>query len=386
MRAIFVHDSVFYIRGDRVFVPGTPDRRSWEPYLQVFDELLVAGRCRSESSPAGAARADRAGVHFECLPDLASPRRWVTHLPAALARLEALIAPADLVIARTSVLGNLAAFCALRAEKRLLLEVVGCPLGAYWHHGSISGKIYAPIAALQTRALAARAPFVHYVTREYLQRRYPSSGVTLAMSDARIEMPEPGVLERRRERITLLDRRTGPWRVGMIGAYDLHYKGLDVLLEAAARLRDTLPMTLHITGAGDPAPWLARAAEAGLAGRLHFEGVLPPERVLDWFDTLDLYVQPSREEALPRSVVEALSRGLPVLASSVGGLPELLSPAALHPPGDAAMLAAQMDALLRDPGAQHQAYERAIETARRFVGPDKDARYQRFLRQAAGLS
>lgn len=43
-----------------------------------------------------------------------------------------------------------------------------------------------------------------------------------------------------------------------------------------------------------------------------------------WLDQLDLYIQPSFTEGLPRALIEAMSRGLPALASDVGGIPELL--------------------------------------------------------------
>ncbi|RVU42180.1 glycosyltransferase [Lujinxingia sediminis] len=382
--AIFIHDSIFYPHRHQMWAPGTPDRRTWEPYLEVFDRLTVAGRLRPTPPPAGASRADRPGVNFVALPDLASPARWLTRMPRAIDTIDALIAPADLIIARTSVLGNLAAFCALRAQKNLLLEVVGCPLGAYWHHGSISGKIYAPLAALQTRALAARAPFVHYVTRHYLQRRYPATGHTLALSDARIASPDRAVLRRRLARIDA--GLTSPARVGMIAAYDLHYKGLDVVLNALRLLPERLRPSLHIVGCGEPAPWLARARRLGLGGRLHFEGVLPRQDVFDWLDTLDLYVQPSREDALPRAVVEALSRAVPTLGSSAGGLPELLPDDALHPPGDAESLAGDLRRYLTSPALLRAAATRGVETARKVADPARAAEHHDFLRRAAGFA
>ncbi|TXD36638.1 glycosyltransferase family 4 protein [Lujinxingia vulgaris] len=382
--AIFIHDSIFYPRNDQMWAPGAPDRRTWEPYLTVFDRLTVAGRLRPTSPPAGASRADRPGVNFVALPDLASPARWLTRMPEAARQIDALIAPADLVIARTSVLGNLAAFCALRAQKNLVFEVVGCPLGAYWHHGSIFGKIYAPLAALQTRALAARAPFVHYVTRRYLQGRYPARGQILALSDARIDLPDESVL---RERLARIDAGIShPARVGMIAAFDLHYKGLDVLLKAISLLPAHLRPTLHIAGSGEPGPWLARARQMGLDGVLHFEGVLPREEVVDWLDTLDLYVQPSREDALPRSVVEALSRAVPTLGSSAGGLPELLPEDALHTPGDAQKLAGDLRRYLTQPALLKAAATRGVETAGEVADPARAAEHHDFLRQAASLA
>ena len=47
-------------------------------------------------------------------------------------------------------------------------------------------------------------------------------------------------------------------------------------------------------------------------------------KVFEWLDTIDIYVQPSNTEGLPRALIEAMSRGLPAFGSNVGGIPELL--------------------------------------------------------------
>lgn len=53
-------------------------------------------------------------------------------------------------------------------------------------------------------------------------------------------------------------------------------------------------------------------------------GVLPHTQVFSWLDGLDIYIQPSRLEGLPRALIEAMSRGCPAIGSAAGGIPELL--------------------------------------------------------------
>jgi glycosyltransferase involved in cell wall biosynthesis len=55
-----------------------------------------------------------------------------------------------------------------------------------------------------------------------------------------------------------------------------------------------------------------------------FFGSLPHDEVFDWLDTIDIYVQPSKQEGLPRAQIEAMSRGVPSFGSKAGGIPELL--------------------------------------------------------------
>lgn len=58
---------------------------------------------------------------------------------------------------------------------------------------------------------------------------------------------------------------------------------------------------------------------------IRFDGMLPSGKlVFDWLDGIDIYIQPSRAEGLPRAVIEAMSRGCPVIGSDAGGIPELL--------------------------------------------------------------
>ena len=131
-------------------------------------------------------------------------------------------------------------------------------------------------------------------------------------------------------------------------------KGVDVVLEAFAELvAADRPGTLLLIGDG-PAhdAYRARAARPDIAGRVVFTGdVVDPAPYLA---RADLFVLGSRQEGLPLALLEALALRRPVVATAVGGVPDLLrdGPAGLLvPPDDAAALAAAIAAALDDPGA-----------------------------------
>jgi glycosyltransferase involved in cell wall biosynthesis len=106
---------------------------------------------------------------------------------------------------------------------------------------------------------------------------------------------------------------------------------------------------------------------------VHFDGVLPAgDAVNAWLDELDLYVQPSFQEGLPRGTLEAMSRGCPALASTAGGLPELLEPGSLHRPGDAERLGALIVRAASDRDWQLAQAERNFDVARRYSKPELD--------------
>ncbi len=120
-------------------------------------------------------------------------------------------------------------------------------------------------------------------------------------------------------------------------------KGLGELLDAIARLRANEPrLELVLVGQGELENQVrARAAAGDLAGCVRFQGSQEPARVARWMAAADLLCLPSLSEGCPNVVLEALLCGRPVVASNVGGLPEMVdeSCAVLVPPGDRDALA-----------------------------------------------
>ncbi|MFN3649700.1 MAG: glycosyltransferase family 4 protein [Armatimonadota bacterium] len=105
-------------------------------------------------------------------------------------------------------------------------------------------------------------------------------------------------------------------------------KGPDVLVEAAGALAAAgkpVPQ-IALVGDGPLRPSLeARVRELGLESRVRFHGRQPYEQIPTWISAGDLLCLPSRREGCPNVVLEALASGRPVVASMVGGVPELLS-------------------------------------------------------------
>ena len=69
-----------------------------------------------------------------------------------------------------------------------------------------------------------------------------------------------------------------------------------------------------------------------MSEQLNLIGTLKKEEIYLWYRNLDLYIQPSKQEGLPRSVIEAMSVGCPALGSNIAGIPELISKECLFSP------------------------------------------------------
>src|SRR5579872_2888450 len=124
-------------------------------------------------------------------------------------------------------------------------------------------------------------------------------------------------------------------------------KGVDVLVEAVGRLDGA---RLDIAGDGPERPRLEHLADSVAPGRVTFHGLLPKERVDALLGAAPVVVLPARwYENQPMVILEALSAGVPVVASDLGGASELIEPGVdgdLVPHSDPAALAAALGPLL----------------------------------------
>jgi glycosyltransferase involved in cell wall biosynthesis len=129
-------------------------------------------------------------------------------------------------------------------------------------------------------------------------------------------------------------------------------KGVDVLIEAMGRLAQSgRPVRASIVGEGpDAEAFGALACKLGVVDLVEFMGPLPSRKALGQGR---IVIVPSLAESLPYIVLEAAAAGIPVIATAVGGIPEILGPQAfrLIPPGDAIALAEAIAAELADPEA-----------------------------------
>lgn len=152
-------------------------------------------------------------------------------------------------------------------------------------------------------------------------------------------------------------------------------KGTLPLIEAFANIRRAVPGAyLRIAGEG-PQSYEARRRcfQLGVAAQCDFVGRYAE---LDgrsaFFGTLDIFVLPTLVEGTPNSIIEAMASGVPIIASAVGGIPDMVSDEAgiLVRPGDPDALAEAMLRLARDPGLRGRMGAAARERYRRLFSAE----------------
>jgi len=136
-----------------------------------------------------------------------------------------------------------------------------------------------------------------------------------------------------------------------------------VLIDALRLVRD-LPLGVSIVGegsAGEQRSLLARARRCGVAQRIQWHGLVPDASRL--YKAFDVFVLSSRTEGTPIVLLEAMAAGVPIVATRVGGVPDVLTSAeaVLVPSASPVALAAAIRAVYRDPAAAHARAQRARE-------------------------
>lgn len=245
----------------------------------------------------------------------------------------------DIIVARLpSAIGRMAIDYAIKYKKSYLVEVVGCPWDALWNH-SFSGKLVAPWAYLQMKRYVARAPFVSYVTSDFLQGRYPNRRINAAISDVLItENPLNALQPPRIAKLSAFNRGNSIV-LGTLAGVDVSYKGQDTVIRAMAVLnKKGFKFQYKMAGKGTGYRLKMLARELGVENNIKIIGQIPHHSVFEFIDSLDIYIQPSKQEGLPRALVEAMSMGCPCIGAKTGGIPELIDDGMIFEKGDVAGL------------------------------------------------
>lgn len=395
MDVLFVYEDRIARDKDGNYYTGSAfSQEVFDRYLEHFDRMILLMREANvrpddEETLKRMNRVDRERVSVVLLPDrMADLGSFLS--PAKKRRfrravVENITTDRAVILRAPSESGYIAARRCAKLGKPYLAEAVGCPWDSMWNH-SLRGKVLAPNAWRRMRYIMGHAPYAVYVTERFLQRRYPTGGVSAAISDVELQPMEESVLAARLERQSA---RREKLVLGTAGAVDVRFKGQEYAIRALAKLkkRGLTGFEYRLAGGGDNSRLKALARRLGVGAQVVFEGSLPHREMFPWLDGLDVYLQPSLQDGLPRALVEAMSRALPALGSRIGGIPELLGEDATFPAKDAAALAERLAALDRErmDAMARDNFARAGDFGRNTMERKRSEFYQRFAEAAEGV-
>ena len=221
--------------------------------------------------------------------------------------------------------------------------VVGCSWDAMWNY-DLRGKLLAIPSYLQLKKVVSESPYSIYVTKYFLERRYPTPGKYTYASNVQLPPLNPDILKQRIKKVKDSDSKCLSFAT--VADVNVRYKGQEYVIEALSILKHkyNLPFHYYLIGGGDQTFLKSVAQKNRIEDSVFFIGALSHEMVINSLDEMDFYIHPSKQEGLPRALIEAMSRGLPSIGTNVAGIPELLSQDFLIKKGSVKSI---VDAILR---------------------------------------
>lgn len=356
-------------------------REAWLGYLAAGAQVTLVGRASTELGPNAVALDPR--LQLRPLPYYLGIGGLIrTAIPLAR-QIRRGVLEADTVVLRLpGAIGSVAAIVCKLSGRAYVADVVGDPADVA--SSGVLGRAAArtvPLVAAQMRWLVRGAAASRYVTRRALQARYPARRGTLSAGISDVRLGTEGLAA------SGPSRRHGRLDVVVVGSQETTVKGHDVLFAAMASLRaEGIPVTATLVGGGRMEQHnMDLATAGGVREFVRFQGnVGDRAQVIAHLDAADVFALPSRQEGLPRALVEAMARGLPAIATNVGGNRELLDADFVIDVDDAGQLAGALRRLYCDQALWQQQSARNLEVARSYGSDVLDLEFATWFRGLAG--
>lgn len=347
--AVLIQERVQRTPDGRFWVSSSSDYRYYSKFRDIFSTVRILARTCQVREPSGlASRLDGEGVGVIPLADTRGLGRIL--LSQRLYRRQFALGFEDsqaVVLRVPFFLSDLATITLARMKIPFGADVIGDGWDALSPGSGIGGALRPVIRRIFTftqKRTCRRATCAKYVTRRVLQARYPCPGPQFASSDV---MLGPDAYSAEIKPFP----KARPLRLISVGTLETLYKAPDVQIECIRLLRDIgLDVRLTFVGDGKRRGELnSLATKMGVDDAVEFRGRLPAgQAIRDELDKAHIFIMPSLAEGLPRSLLEAMARGMPCVGTSVGGIVELLPETDLVPPRNAKALADRIAEIAKD--------------------------------------
>ncbi len=343
--------------------------RFWTRYLDVFDEVRLLVRAKPvKEVPTGWNKVSGSGIVPVPLPHFIGPLQFLSQLKELrrIIRTE-LTTPEHAVMLRLPCNIGTEVWQLLETSRPYGVEVVGDPKDTF-----APGAIQHPLRPFfrwwlsrQLGQQCRQAIAAAYVTEQVLQQRYPTRTGTVTNHYSSIDLPNEAIVSEPRTSFP----KTGTITLITVGTLQQLYKAPDILIRAVNQcIKGGLDLRLVFIGEGQYRVHLETVvATLGLKKRVIFLGQLSQGQAINAeLDKADLFILPSRQEGLPRAMIEAMARALPCIGSTVGGIPELLPPEDVVPPNEVDNLASKIHEVINDTERMIRMSKRNLEKAKEY--------------------
>lgn len=328
MKLVFINSEtqVFKGKDGDYYMNAHTSNAALMEYKNLCDQLTLVFRYMGEiKSTQGLVKIDKSIGNLILYPNTYTLKSFLNIKKHFILRniIREIIKESDKVICGTSC-GEVAKVVTSACKdynKPYLVICLGMMFEGLWHH-SWKGKLLAFPRERICIETFRNAPYALYVTQEACQKRYPCHGTSLGCSDVELEEFNIKTLQQRLEKIKKEKKKI---IIGTAAFLDVKWKGQHLVLYAIKNLiKQGYDIEYQLIGKGTGIAIQNLAKKLGVQNNITILGALPHNKVFQWYDSIDIYIQPSYQEGLCRSIIEAMSRACPVICSNTGGNYELI--------------------------------------------------------------
>lgn len=332
----------FFMTADGKFwTDSINDNTFWQRYLDVFDKVYIVARVKKvDKNQETWKNVGSSKIKFLPLSYYVGPTQMIKklfHLDYELDKIATL--SYRFILRVPSFISILLYRKLLKKNKKFALEVVGDPDDVF-QTKTLQVKyvnFYRWLFVRELKLQCNQAMAVSYVTSTTLQQKYPANRSAFKIACSDIELPDYFYTKPFRN-----FSQKKSFQLLFIGSLAQRYKGLDILLKALTHplLKDAM-LQLTILGDGKyRKKYNDLVLQLGIEEQVVFKGYITDKKEIHkYYLSSDIFILPSFTEGLPRVIIEAMATSLPVIATSVGGTPELLDSTSLVKAGDIDQLA-----------------------------------------------
>ena len=365
--ARFIKDAKGNIYGDASF-----SNSLWNRYLQVFDKIFIIARVKTdvnfEGNPLYLSNSEN--VSFVEVPHYIGPLEYLKRRRAVKKAIKENVdklADSKFICRIPGQISDLVISALKRSNKKYALEVVGDPDDVF-APGTIKHPLRRYFRNKMVKSIKnniQNASAVLYVTKNTLQNKYPVKDGTYSIyaSDVKLDSSEAISFSKKWQSKNTIN-------ITSIGSLEQMYKAPDIVLEAINIFnKNNKKIESNLLWMGDGKfkdSMIELAIEKGIEKNIRFIGNVNKQQVFEHLSSSDLFVLASRTEGLPRAIIEAMSIGIPVIGTKVGGIPELLEDAVLVEKNNAVLLAKKIEELATNEDFYNQQAARNLEEAKNY--------------------
>ena len=372
-------DGNFSKIGNEIFSPHMGHRK----FAARFTDSFACVRIAARAFPTQRAHGERVTGEQTQFIDLGASRgvkALIMRLPRLVWRTWRVICDADILLLRFPGNLSLLAMLLCRATgKPFSSEIVADPADYFSDAASRHPlrHVARRVHCWATRHAAKHGRTVRYVTESALQAAFPPGTPARSFGFSDVFLPDE-LFDCRDNTCRLHDADGSAFSIVNVAMMHNESKGHGILLHTVAALRGRgLNVSLTLVGDGVLRAQFERLAERlGLGDSVRFAGVLNGDDVLCTVSQHALFVLPSLQEGMPRALLEAMALGIPVIATCVGGVAEVLEQGSLVPPGDIDALSRRIARIASDAQWRDQQQRRQREAVRRFRYSNLQTQYR----------